>query len=372
MSNVIDHIPKVNADKSSDFKLTSQTLHNLGAMIAQEILLFQPITINVKFAQLPDTQLSKIMAAEPNNAQKRLGNLVGQMFSYPSALVKQTYQIRRLPVEARRHVYSYLPSDISITFNALKSWHGHQGVNLERFPQSLSFELIAAQEITKGLGFMVNTRNILFPPSFTSQPSLNFMLPPPPERDLSIRVPPVYFNQSGWSYLGNISPFESLIYEVPPKNIFQTIGLISNNYSVAEISKPFSKFQPARKSITEYEADLLNNRLFYDTGFQLRQVYAGLKEKPLQIHLKDGTVMNMINETYLDPKYFSTSEFLMTAQVRTAYGLTLREKLQSLGMDSIYGPNTLKVLEEIGYMTRRKSQRLQLVSQRQQNRENAI
>ena len=334
-------------------------------MIAQEILLFQPITVNVKFAQLPDTQLSEIKVAEPINAQRRLGNQVGQMFSYPSALVKQTYQIRRLSVEVSRHVFSYLPSDISITFNSFKSWHGQQGANLERFPQTLSIELIAAQEITKGLGFMVNTRNILFPPSVTfQQPSLNFMMSPPLERDLSLRVPPVYFNQSGWSYLGNISPFESLIYEVPPKNIFQTIGLISNNYSVAEISKPFSKFQPARKSVTEYEADLLNNELFNDTGIQLFQVYnAGSKAKPLQIHLKDGTMMNMLNETYLDPKYFSTPEFLMTAQVRTAYGLTLREKLQSLGVDSIYGPNTLKVLEEIGYMTRRKCQRLQLVSQ---------
>lgn len=87
-----------------------------------------------------------------------------------------------------------------------------------------------------------------------------------------------------------------------------------------------------------------------------RRLYSILDET-LVAKFDDNTTLKLDHESFgnVDNSMVNTTEFLMTRAARSFTGYGLGELMTRYEMKSIYGPQTLKLLQQIGWATRRNS-----------------
>ena len=167
-------------------------------------------------------------------------------------------------------------------------------------------------------------------------------------------VPSLY----GWYFMNCITAFDSLMHVVPTKILqdckkFLSGGKCKYKYdSIAAITKQLEPVQMKPFRLP------LRDKATLDVILQLKSKI----ELPIVAKFSDNSTLPLSsNFGYLESKLFDSKEFLMTKE-SVESGEHLTSLMARHGMNhSIYGPETLKVLEEIGWPTRRRPQNIQFV-----------
>ena len=134
--------------------------------------------------------------------------------------------------------------------------------------------------------------------------------------------------------------------------IFDSL-LYSGTQSIGQLAQNLSSFKShANMGSKDYLAYLKSLSLTKNVSKELFKV---MTSKTLESRGARGAVLSMKTSprykliSDLADNYWDTEDFLMTS--KPVRGITLRAKLQSLGMYSLYGAGTLELLEAIGYAT---------------------
>ena len=175
---------------------------------------------------------------------------------------------------------------------------------------------------------------------------------------------PQYISESGrdfynggenWkSYLSYISPFDSLIQSSSDNEKFDSVAVEALN---------FERFYNQNYTGLEIR-QLLSTHGFSTTT---RKLYTMSNSKILVAKLSDGTSMPLdrLSLGLASPVLRDTEEALVSSHNQHSWGFQLSPILERFSMETIFGPDSLKLLEEIGYSTRRNPQQLKLVYDQQ-------
>ena len=241
------------------------------------------------------------------------------------------YLEKKIPLDTARKTISFdKECDFDITFNANLNWHfGSDPMT----SQQIDFRLVAAKQLTQGLGYHSNLekvkvgRDILVVPRkyYDKDPSKTYYSRMSPMDDLTNSLIKSVGNvvKAGIRCLRCSSP--SLAFLEPFQNtfdLFEKAGLYSLN-ETQQINQDFS------------------SRQFRRIGKRLgRPSFILTNSGPL--YFRDPT-LSEINQQYWD-----TSEFLMSSLSSLVTGITLIDKMvQNQG--KLFGNSTLAVLKFIGY-----------------------
>ena len=321
------------------FKIRA-ALFEAGKLIASQLLFLEPINVLVTFADFcPDDEDQDCDDGERKTrkgfiisqpAQKLGTGQVEPVLLYPQALMKQMDLEHDTPLE---HY------DIVIEFNANIDWYFSGDTAVDENSKSFNFfELIAAHELTHGLGFASGLTEY----KTSDGNSIPFLAPE--------------FVESMYLGFGTNS--------MAPINVFDT--LIFGKNSLLEFGQRINKLGQKKMSQPDYLKEMQQDSDVLSAASELYQMVRGAK---LEFRFPDGATAPVF--TQADGKFLkgtslshfsnelnTTSDYLMTPY--TEDGVASNERLQKYRERSIYGPLTLKVMEAIGYPTVRNPEIIKL------------
>lgn len=171
-----------------------------------------------------------------------------------------------------------------------------------------------------------------------------------------IIVPKQSYISHGSYYMNFITPFDSTLTSIPNKFLQRCKNMMkcrsSRTYkydAVASIAEQLEEFQ--LKDYNHFEDDELSQNMTYMS--LTRKLYQ-MSSSSLRARFDDGTslkIRGIAFQAYVNSQS-SEQEFLMSADSLMS-GVSLFDNMQRYKMDSIYGKGTLKLLEEIGWPTRK-------------------
>jgi hypothetical protein len=150
-----------------------------------------------------------------------------------------------------------------------------------------------------------------------------------------------------------ITPLDALLHQATSNTAQRCLRIFSFGRCKAFNLEPIA---PVAQQFEPYQLKVLNQEPFDPLMVKLGQKLYSMFDNSLVAKFQDNSTLRMdpINLGYTDGSLFGGNEFLMTKQARYGnYSLALM--MEQRGMKSIYGRDTLKVLEEIGWSTRRNS-----------------
>ena len=113
--------------EEADCIAAKSTLDYVGNLIANEILIRNPITINVSFSDPAGRwywpRISSKENYKPVVAQKVIGQDLGQILQYPFILAKQVDLTSRLALGVVSKIYSLAPPDLNLEVNNRANWN---------------------------------------------------------------------------------------------------------------------------------------------------------------------------------------------------------------------------------------------------------
>ena len=140
-------------------------------------------------------------------------------------------------------------------------------------------------------------------------------------------------------------------------------SLLHGNLSFAEQGKEFGEFK-ARPGMSEddFLASIVRNEKTRKAGIELFRM---ITKNNIDAHLSDGTKLRMHHfryaEDYSPIRYLANTlitgpEFLMTPFWRIGY--TINSEMKTLGLQNMLGPQTVQLMEDLGYATKKNPNRL--------------
>ena len=321
-----------------------KSINIVTMMIVQAILVRVPICARITFKPCEQEITTLTNVSSPVIAQRINGSSIGPTLAYPEFLSKQS-SWEGVPTDVTLIIRSYMPEDISMRFNSVQSWNFDYHSPTQKRKHDFSF--VFARELTKAMGFKSGLKLDIT------------------ERGDQLRVPramhlPVVGQDSGL-YMNPITPFDSLTFGIKdPKRTrkcFNDVFCFSNEDSVLNVSKGFNKY--LLRPLFGAESTAPNGDTdFYRAGLLLDSIY----ESPgLELRLRDGQTIRLDNRIPgISKEFKETEDFLMVADGTAYQSINLKENIIKHGMQTIYGPKTLAVLEEIGWPTRRTPIQLEL------------
>ena len=266
------------------------------------------------------------------------------MMTFPMALAKQAkfkyleqtavLKTRLLPAllpeELGRKVFSFNKElcDFEITFCVPSNWYyGNGTITANQF----DFRAIAAKKITNALGFNSNYDNFSLARYVSMDPKIQ--------------------------YLTYMSPLDSLTYGSYSRRPIQ-----ARNETSVEVKRSLSSMLKMYQytglyGTNFYNLDSINPIQRYMFGY-IRQQISGYSDWRVELDGLPFLYFSTEGKRLLRSDYRNTSEFLMTRDVFK--GETLASLMNSHNNGKLYGPRTLRVLEEIGHATPRKPIPLEL------------
>ena len=259
----------------------------------------------------------------------RLANSI-ESYSFPQALIKQ------IPNFDSRTLSNVV--DFYITINPAKSFN--LVPNQPTIPKEKSdLEYCVAHEILHGMGFTSTLQNY----KVSILRTVSYLAP------LVLRDP---INNE--YYVNPISIYDSFLYH--GKESFAEIGRAFNTIGKQGIT-----------NLKEYGDYLESNPDFMASALQL---YDLATSEYLNVILPTGEdiMLKIKNKNDLNPassishfsdEYRQSADFLMTAAHN--YGTTLNSEMLKWNSNSVMGPNTMALLEAMGWATRRNPNPVQLI-----------
>ena len=266
------------------------------------------------------------------------------VLNYPQALYKQSYSL---------YSVDYDREDIQLKIRSGMPWYLRGQDNMR--PGMLDLEcnillkiVLAIRELTHGLGFqseIVDYNQHLNTALKFSAPRIN-----PGYQSPVVNAP---FNSKVRTFACSV--FDSLLY---------------GSGSLGELAHTISKFefQPTKKYASEsaryedFAANLQADQVMRKAGVDLYQMK---NTEPISAVLGDGsslkvqTIRQDMNPiSFVDRPLYNGPEFIMTREYWA--GTTLDAVMKKLKVNSIFGPLTLQLLEDMGYATVNNPQMLEL------------
>ena len=230
--------------------------------------------------------------------------------------------------------------DFAIDFYGNRNWYFGNGTIA---PTQYDFRLIAAKEITKGLGITSNMEiqldGALY---FKSMIQKQYFDPGHPQR-----LQPRY-----------MSPWDSLIYAT---YMADTPRKLSNGYGILKTPKrgdqfPFSTFFKK-----------FNDAGYYQTGtegFDMKIWKEFVKLDNWRVVLGEGRFLNLTYVPYasmeINAEYNCTNEFLLSPVFYN--GSSIETIMRHFNNGSLYGPLTLEALQMMGHATRQNPNTIEFYS----------
>ena len=272
--------------------------------------------------------------------------------SYPIAFVKQVdYQSTKtlndkksdllnqkfIPELAQRIQNIGARCDFEVMFNANRKWYfGNGTIDGDQ----ADFKLVAAKEITKGLGFISNLVQL-------------------PYKDSNLIVPGFYFDDKNPKtiYMRYMSPMDSLtssavrgLRNLAKYCVDSLLCRESDALTKPEpVSATFTKFEQTGlygKNFANYNNTKTESRNYLLTGMRL----AGEGLNPILTFDNGGQLaLASVHSGELNSGYWDSSDYLMTPESSIMTGVTLKEKMARYRY--LYGRGALSILEYIGYST---------------------
>ena len=346
--------------KSSNL-VNRAALNEVGTMIGRQLLFKKPVGVCFEADVVSRDSLGNfylntyLTTIPPFNARRILTNSsdLGPLMGYPDILRKQWMHnetsarneeilsnILQLPIDIVRQIYSFNatePPGCDIKINPLYSHDFPWYFGNADIPRTYNdFRLLAAREITRGLGFKSHTTLV--------------------EKGELIRAYPLDFYKSGHtSIFAARSPVDDLLHgSVPPKfqDIMQGNNLIGDarrDYPISAIFDKLEKLGLYKMKFPYYQYD--NLKFGLRLRFTLWQLSVIMRE-PVVAKFDDGSQMTILFERYgkLSTNSTDGAEFLMSTQA-AASGVSLRQLMQHYNVENVYGPKMLKIFEALGYST---------------------
>ena len=206
--------------------------------------------------------------------------------------------------------------------------------------------MIAAKHITRGLGFV---SNIWF---FEDEERLVL------QGSRTLAAPKWISQDHLDEELAYMSPIDALVYGKIPVTLQNCFTGIFCNPSVGPmqpLSVTFRKFQ----NIGIYGQNISALQINPWKMMQYRgiawELFSIIDEGNMKLRLSDGSTLPMSSTSLgsIDVTMWQGEEFLMAESRIGEFGKTLANLMTRKNMTRIYGPQTLKVLGEIGYATKR-------------------
>ena len=176
-------------------------------------------------------------------------------------------------------------------------------------------------------------------------------------------IKPLFFYQNTTSLetFPSITALDKLTYAQPLLRAWVGVLLLGYGQQSTSLAEYASEFRLLWSGLLiNSTRSLFYNRNLNRPGRELREIYAN---RIIEARFRDGSVLDLSKTPgFFGPRLWHTSDFLM-AEIRPFMNTiaSLQSQMQRFRMDSIYGPGTLSVLEEIGYSTTRKLQTFRLV-----------
>jgi hypothetical protein len=287
-----------------DCAAARQCLELAGTEIGRLLQISNPIKVKASLKPLTTGILGQ---AGPSSMFPVI--MGGQSQNIPVALLKQL-NVNKNPV---------LPSfDILVDFNSRQKWYFATNPATKK-RDAFDFELVAAHELTHGLGFISNlgkTENI---------PGIGQVLVP-----TLVRV------------RGNKIAFQ------PPSVL--DIGLRNQNSKLIDhLNKIEQEFLKSGLGLTQFRTFLAQNGVARQAARQIFQ----MSTSQLGYQVKDGSFVPMFtppqfsrsSRSHLDSPFLKTPDFLMASSISN------NKFKADLKLTRIYGPVTLQMLESFGWPT---------------------
>ena len=310
--------------------LALEAIESAGKRIANELNFKRPINVMVEFVDNfeGDRRLGSAKQGPIFVARQLIENEVSQAYQVPQALIKQ---------HNPSLIKSSEKADFSIKINSKQNWNFKP--NLDSIPDDLyDLEMVVAHELTHGLGFSTSlqcTKNSKYP-------------------DFEYLFPGILHDKAK-NEVGvlPISIYDSLVHSGPisVKNWcrelqkFRAVGIKPN------------VFNDDLDCNAEFMAIVLN--LFSLATLQLKKSGLTNVDEPI-LKFKDGSNAGIkAMDGYFRPgkslchladHFKQTPDFLMTSGKRR--GVTLNSQMSKYDSRMVYGPNTLKVMESLGWHTK--------------------
>ena len=154
------------------------------------------------------------------------------------------------------------------------------------------------------------------------------------------------------------TPLDHLTFTLPKSKFLPCLKLIhgdgfcpEDRYSIAEHASVFGAY--GMKLLNH--SQLRKNPDFLKKGSRLQNL---VSKNSFEVRFKDGSKYPLEDDPFSHRRgVFSSSpkDFFL---IRGTNAIPLAKRMKDNGMDTIFGPLTLKFFEEIGYSTRRKQQKL--------------
>ena len=278
--------------------------------IAHELLLKSRINLFVQYLPFVGN-LNLAMTLPVNKHCAKLGNN-GQYFLFPSALLKQASN--------KLELFENSMQDVEINVNSKVQFYFGMGM-IQR--EEYDFEQVMLHEITHGLG-------------------LGTTLQPEKVGNDSILIPKIV-HVDGYSYFAPISIYDGLLKS-------------SNSTQFAQVGAILSTFPKQLANIEEFYRLFLQNQTAFSAAKQLHQLASSAQ---LSFNARPGRQVKLHSTLEFIPgasvSHISTYdpiEFLMKPFIRP--GISLETSIINSQYYSIFGPETLRMLETMGYATRRR------------------
>ena len=224
------------------------------------------------------------------------------------------------------HTFNTL-CDFDIIVNSTKSWYFGRG-NIGQ--DETDIRIMAARLITEGLGFSSNLIKIE-----SERP------------DHQVVTPKKDQNRASAFFL-RPTALDNIIYGVSPEDDRRNLG--NENTRLKPISKILDQID--RSGI--YRWNISKTVPLNDLRLRIpfRNLYQ-LMNRPVQAKFSDGTCLEIIFTAEGMYETYSTMgpEFLMSNSTRNVMGITLEDLMRQNNASDIYGPLTLKVFHQSGFMT---------------------
>ena len=272
---------------------------------------------------------------------KRLkNNVVGPVLAYPEALIRQAVHGTRLqadqqlqqnlgniqiPPETVENIVEFAGYDCDINFNyefsdQIRWFFGTGFIRANE----LDFKLMAAKALTIGLGFHSNLEIQKI-------------------RNSNITVPRL-LNINTFS---KMTPLDNMIYFGPSRisrNLFRPAVPQDIGDDLNPISKFWTKFPAFINKKAKY------NQQMYAHGYNL---YCTLTRDRLEAVSEDGQNVpmkfNELGQFEVMGMRGIDREFLMSTRLRP--GVALNQMMEENFLSDLFGPQTLRIFNEIGYAT---------------------
>ena len=222
--------------------------------------------------------------------------------------------------------------DFDISFNANLDWHfGNETIT----PEQSDFKLVAAKQITHGLGFMSNLEKFKV------------------GRSWSVAPKKYYENDPNVKYYSRMSPMDLVTYSdvISGRNIAKAALLcLSCRPPVVQTSEPISNTFDLFERAGLYSTNIPD----YGFGPRLSLVAFRLRDSSIiSVYINDEPELFMdgVDSGEIYWSHWEDPEFLMTTASSVYPGVTLLEKIASAGGGRLYGNITLSILEFVGHAT---------------------